>query len=72
MKSSKTLSYLFEVGEYFEVVKGPFKGTKGKITRIDFDNGTFSYEDCKTGKELLLLSYYIEEKGFAEKRRGCE
>ena len=67
----KTPSHPFSEGDYFEIIEEPWKGTKGKIVRINGD-GTFSYIDCKTGKELILLSYYIEEKGFAEKREGCD
>lgn len=66
---TETHSSLFNIDDCFRVVDGPWKGVTGKITAI-YDEETFNYIDCNTGKLSVLLYYVLEE--WSKKLDTCE
>ena len=68
--TSKTPSHSFSIGDYFEITDGPWKGEKGKITRIG--DILFGYVSCDGKKEERALPIWYLEKGMVKKIKGCD
>ena len=66
---TKTLSSSFNVGDYFKVTDGPWRGISGKITAI-YDKETFNYIDCNTGQPSVMLYYVLG--AWSRKIKECD